>query len=141
MFGFGTSYPPQSISPLLPSFPTVFPQLTPPPPSQDDGREARDEVYNGNPERDGKLSHELLGGAAAFEAMHLFENQQREKGEAVNHGFAKEMIAAIAGAEVDKLAETKGMDFVDRERAKHHAKKNAEKLYDEQYGDMDRYDP
>lgn len=88
-----------------------------------------------------KISHELIGGAAAFEAMHLFENQQRAKGEAVNHGFAKEMIAAIAGAEVDKLAETKGLDFVDKEKAKHHAKQNAEKLYDEQYGDMDQYDP
>ncbi|KAB5575945.1 hypothetical protein GE09DRAFT_609810 [Coniochaeta sp. 2T2.1] len=110
----------------------------------DDGRQARDEVYNSSSapqEREGKFSHELLGGAAAFEAMHLFENQQRSKGEAVNHGFAKEMIAAFAGAEVDKLAETKGMDFVDRERAKHHAKQNAERLYDERYGDLERYDP
>jgi len=107
----------------------------------DDGRQARDEVYNGEPEREGKLSHELIGGAAAFEAMHLFENQQREKGESVNHGFAKELIAGFAGAEVDKLAETKGLSFIDREKAKHHAKQNAEQLYDQQYGDMDQYDP
>jgi hypothetical protein len=97
-------------------------------------------VYDGQP-HEAKLSHELIGGAAAFEAMHLFENQQREKGEAVNHGFAKEMLAAIAGAEVDKLAETKGLGFLDREKAKHHAKENAKKLYDEQYGGMDQYDP
>lgn len=111
------------------------------PPRPDDGRDARDQVYDGQPEREGKLSHELVGGAAAFEAMHLFENEQRKKGETVNHGFAKEMLAAFAGAEVDKLAETKGMDFVDRERAKHHARQNAEQLYDQQYGDMDQYDP
>jgi hypothetical protein len=73
--------------------------------------------------------------------MHLFENQQREKGEAVNHGFAKEMLAAFAGAEVDKLVETKGLDEFDAERAKHHARKQAEQMYDQQYGDMDQYDP
>ena len=73
--------------------------------------------------------------------MHLFEKQQRAKGETVNHGFAKELLAGIAGAEVDKLVETKGLDFVDREKAKHQAKKNAEELYEKQYGDLDQYDP
>lgn len=62
-------------------------------------------------------------------------------GEIVKHGFAKELLVGIAAAEVDKLAETKGMDFMDKERAKHHAKKQAEHLYDEQYGDLDEYDP
>ena len=51
------------------------------------------------------------------------------------------MLAGLAGAEVDKLAETKGEDFVDREKAKHEAKKNAEKMYDDHYGDQDQYDP
>lgn len=59
----------------------------------------------------------------------------------MNHSFAKEMIAGIAGAEVDKLFETKGLDYVDREKAKHHAKKQAEEMYDHQYGDSDEYDP
>lgn len=40
-------------------------------------------------------------------------------GKPVSHAFAKEAIAGLAGAEVDKLAETKGMDEYDRERAKH----------------------
>lgn len=47
----------------------------------------------------------------------------------------------LAGAEVDKLAETKGMDFVDRERAKHAAKQNVTNMYDQQYGGNDCYDP
>lgn len=62
-------------------------------------------------------------------------------GKQVNHGFAKELLAGIAGAEVDKLIETKGLDFVDREKAKRHAKQQAEELYDNQYGDQDQYDP
>lgn len=73
--------------------------------------------------------------------MHLWENQQRSSGQTVSHSLAKELLAGIAGAEVDKLAETKGLSFLDKEKAKHHAKKQAEKLYDDQYGDMDQYNP
>jgi len=65
-------------------------------------------------------------------------------GKPVSHQFAKELLVGIAGAEVDKLAETKGMDFVDREKAKHHAKENAEQMYDEHYiqnQGADQYDP
>jgi len=105
-----------------------------------EAKDARDQVYDGDAHK-GAMTHELLGGAAAFEAMHLWENQQRKEGKTVNHSVAKEMIAAFAGAEVDKLVETKGLDFVDREKAKHHAKKQAEELYNQQYGDMDQYDP
>jgi hypothetical protein len=73
--------------------------------------------------------------------MHVWEKKQRSEGNTVNHGLAKEFLAAAAGFEVDKLVETKGLDFVDREKAKHHAKKQAEELYDRQYGDLDQYDP
>lgn len=56
--------------------------------------------------------------------------------------MAKEMIAGFVGAEVDKLAETKGMDEVDRLRAREHAKKNAEQMYDDQYQSQgDEFDP
>lgn len=47
----------------------------------------------------------------------------------------------ITGAELDKLAETKGMDFASKEEAKHHAKRQAEHLYDQQYGGMENYAP
>ena len=38
--------------------------------------------------------------------------------------------------QVDKLAETKGMDYLDREKAKRHAKQEAENLYDQNYGKL-----
>lgn len=47
----------------------------------------------------------------------------------------------FAGAETDKWAESKGMDKLSHERAKHQAKEQAEHLYDEQYGNSDQYDP
>lgn len=83
-------------------------------------------------------------------------------GKPVSHAFAKEVLAGFAGAEVDKLAETKGMDEYDRERAKHHvshcvdvafpnteahesqARESAENMYDQHYvrgQGADQYDP
>jgi len=102
--------------------------------------------YNGGPDdpNQGKFSHELVAGAASFEAFKLFEDRQRKEGKPVSHQFAKEMLAGIAGGEVDKLAETKGMDFVDRERTQHRAKKNVEEMYDQHYiqdQGADQYDP
>ncbi|KAI1843989.1 hypothetical protein JX265_005829 [Neoarthrinium moseri] len=105
-----------------------------------EAKESRDQIYDGQP-HESHLSHELVAGGAAFEAMKLFEDRQRNNGEPVKHQFAKEMLAGIAGAEVDKLFETKGLDTLDRERAKHEAKKQAEHLYEQQYGQYDQYDP
>ncbi len=118
----------------------VRPLLTKPLLSPGDAQDARDQVYNGEP-HESKISHELLGAGAAFEAMHVFEKRQRDEGKPVSHGMAKELLAAAAGFEVDKLVETRGLDFIDREKAKHHAKQQAEQMYDSQYGDMNQYDP
>ncbi|KAK0728374.1 hypothetical protein B0T26DRAFT_748604 [Lasiosphaeria miniovina] len=108
-----------------------------------EAKDARDQVYSDDYPEDhqSKFSHELVGGAAAFEAMHLWEKKQREEGNNVSHGFAKEALAGLAGAEADKLFETKGLDFIDREKAKHQAKRQVEQLYDNQYGDRDQYSP
>ena len=60
-------------------------------------------VYQGGT-HEAKFSHELVAGAASFEAMKVFENHQRQDGQAVSHGTAKELLAAFAGAEVGKAA-------------------------------------
>ena len=62
-------------------------------------------------------------------------------GQPVSHAFAKEMIAGFAGAEVDRFAEGTGENWVDKERSKHEAKKQAEQMYDDHYGQNDQYDP
>ncbi|KAF2483690.1 hypothetical protein BDY17DRAFT_310649 [Neohortaea acidophila] len=87
------------------------------------------------------LGHEVLAGGASFIAMREWEEHQRKEGKQVDHSFAKEMIAGFAGAEVDRLAETKGADFVDREEARRQARDNAHQLYDQQYGQDQYYDP
>ncbi len=91
-------------------------------------RDAKDQVYNVDPDNEdhkSSLSHELIGGAAAFEAMKAYENHERQNGKPENHARAKEILAALAGAEVDKLFETKGLDAYDREEAKRQAKHQA----------------
>ncbi|KAJ5689215.1 hypothetical protein N7462_003607 [Penicillium macrosclerotiorum] len=94
--------------------------------------DAHRQVY-GQEHHESHFSHELIAGAASFAGMKAWEDHQRKEGKPVKHAFAKEAIAGLVGAEIDKLAETKGMDEVDRLRAHEHAKKNAEHMYEEHY--------
>ncbi|GJP92886.1 putative phosphoglycerate mutase family protein [Aspergillus niger] len=94
--------------------------------------QAHDELYKFQEgqevteEHKAKFSHEFIGGAAAFAAMRAYEKHQAENGKPDNHAQAKEILAGLAGAFIDREVETKGLDFVDRERAKHHARKQLE---------------
>jgi len=86
-----------------------------------------DEVYNETSDK-GSWSHELIAGAAAYEVM-----KKHEAGEDGNHKFSKEIFAGLAGAEADKLIETKGLSYIDREKAQSQARQNAERIYDAKY--------
>lgn len=90
---------------------------------------------------EGKFSHELLAGAASFEAAKLFEDRQRREGKPVSHKFAKELLAGIAGGEIDKLFETKGLDYLDRDEAKRQAQQQAVNNYDNNYGGQQEWHP
>ncbi|KAJ9113054.1 hypothetical protein QFC22_006150 [Naganishia vaughanmartiniae] len=91
--------------------------------NHDDSNE--EQAYQQVNERDGSVSHELVGGAAAFLAMRAYEKKQDEEGKPQSWETAKELMAAIAGAEADKLIETKGLNEVDALRARHNAQENA----------------
>ncbi|KAJ6022222.1 hypothetical protein N7540_007726 [Penicillium herquei] len=98
--------------------------------------DAHRQVYGREEEpqhHEAKFSHELIAGAASFAGMKAWEDHQRKEGKTVKHAFAKEALAGLVGAEVDKLVESKGMDEVDKIKAHHHAKQNAEKMYEEHY--------
>ncbi|KAF2229232.1 hypothetical protein EV356DRAFT_580971 [Viridothelium virens] len=106
-----------------------------------ESHDAYQQVYDDNQENKASLSHELIAGGAAFTAFKAFEDDKRKKGEVVNHQFAKEALVGLAGLEVDRLAETKGADMWDREKAKHEARRNVEHMYNEHYGNDNDYDP
>ncbi|KFY14691.1 hypothetical protein V491_05945 [Pseudogymnoascus sp. VKM F-3775] len=101
------------------------------------------QAYNtsDNSPNEAKFSHEAIAGAAAFAGFKAFEDKQRSEGKTVSHQFAKELLAGLAGAEVDRLAETKGMDLYDKERAHHQAKEKSHELYDQHYGRHEEYNP
>ncbi|KAF9201758.1 hypothetical protein BGZ49_008033 [Haplosporangium sp. Z 27] len=99
-------------------------------------QDAYNQVYGGQTHHS-KWSHELVAGAAAFEAMKSVENGSNDK-----HKLSKEIFAGIAGAEADKLIETKGLDFLDSQEANRQARAQAEDIYDNnyaQYNDNSNY--
>ncbi|KAF2198542.1 EXS-domain-containing protein [Delitschia confertaspora ATCC 74209] len=107
-------------------------------------KESYDQVYGNQNERGPGLGQEVLAGGAAMAGFKAFEDHQRKEGKPISHAFAKEILAGLAGAEVDKIAARRGDDFFDREEAKRSARRNAEQMYDEYYiqnQGADMYDP
>ncbi|CEL62635.1 hypothetical protein RSOLAG1IB_04991 [Rhizoctonia solani AG-1 IB] len=71
-------------------------------------------------------SHELIAGAAAFEAAKAYENHLAENGQPDSHATAKELIAGFVGVFLDREIETKGLDWYDRQHAERQAREHAE---------------
>ncbi|KAF8574253.1 hypothetical protein K439DRAFT_1642329 [Ramaria rubella] len=93
--------------------------------SEDSDQAAAYDTVTNSPHK-AELSHELLGAAASYEAAKAYENHVAANGQPDTHAKAKELIAAFGGAFIDRMVETKGLDFVDREKAKHAAKLQSE---------------
>ncbi|CAG8905914.1 unnamed protein product [Penicillium egyptiacum] len=86
--------------------------------------------YNDQTEHDPSIIHELIAGAASYEAAKAYENHVAENGEPDSHAKAKEILAGFAGAFVDREVETKGLDFLDAEQAKYQASQQVHDAYD-----------
>ncbi|KAF8464513.1 hypothetical protein JB92DRAFT_2580910, partial [Gautieria morchelliformis] len=78
-----------------------------------------------HPHHQASFTHEAIAGAAGFAAMKAYESHLRATGQQPSHVLMKEILAGIAAAEVDKLVETKGMDWIDRHKAKKLAERQA----------------
>ncbi|RAH46258.1 DUF3759 domain-containing protein [Aspergillus brunneoviolaceus CBS 621.78] len=91
------------------------------------------EGFDGSEEHKAKFSHELIAGAASFEAMKAYEEHQERNGKPESHEMAKELLAGFAGAFIDREVETKGLDFVDREKAKRQAERQLEEASRQDY--------
>jgi hypothetical protein len=96
-------------------------------------RDAYNEVYGGGRPHH-QITHELLAGAAGFEAMRLFEQHQQREGIPVHHKLAKELLAGFVVAEIEKHFERGGFGHLDRREANRLAREQAEHLYQQQYG-------
>ncbi|KAJ5897229.1 hypothetical protein N7504_007517 [Penicillium tannophilum] len=85
-------------------------------------------------EHDPSFVHELLAGAASYEAAKAYEQHEEREGKAPSHEKAKEIMAGFAGAFIDREVESKGLDFVDSEKAKYHARQHIESVPRERAG-------
>jgi Protein of unknown function (DUF3759) len=86
----------------------------------------------------GDLGHELIGGAAGFEAMRMYEHDREREGIVGHHDLGKELIAGFAAAEAMKLIDERKLNRVDRDRAERHAIAQAEHLYEQRAGGRPR---
>ncbi|KIM52803.1 hypothetical protein SCLCIDRAFT_32378 [Scleroderma citrinum Foug A] len=96
-----------------------------------DEAKAHSEVTGETPHK-AKLSHELIAAGASYEAAKAYEKHREANGHFENHAKAKEFLAGATGLFVDRLVETKGLNMIDKEKAKHHAQEQAEKSLSKQ---------
>ncbi|KAG1444551.1 hypothetical protein G6F56_010254 [Rhizopus delemar] len=83
-----------------------------------------EEVYNEG--RKSHLSHRLIAGAAAFQAVKAYRQHQERQGEEMSHGFIKQSVAALAAAEIVKLAEEHNWSRDQKDQATREAQQAAE---------------
>jgi hypothetical protein len=94
---------------------------------------AYDDVYGGRRPHH-EVSHELLAGAAGFEAMRMYEHHRKREGIVEHHELGKELLAGFAAAEIDKHFEQDRYGHLNRREARRLAEEQAQHLWREQYG-------
>ena len=94
--------------------------------SESDEAQAYDQVVNAP--HQAKLSHELIAAAASYEAAKAYEDHVAKNGQPDSHAKAKEILAGLAGAFVDRIVETKGLDYIDAQKAKNHSQERIEEV-------------
>jgi hypothetical protein len=96
-------------------------------------QDAYGQVYN-DQRPPHEMTHELLAGAAGFEAMRMYEHHREREGIAEHHGLAKELLAGFVGAEIDKHFEQDRYGHLNRREARRLAEEQADYLWRERYG-------
>jgi hypothetical protein len=96
-------------------------------------KDAYDQVYGGGRPQH-QVTHELLAGAAAFEAMRMFEHHREREGIPEHHELAKELLAGFVGAEIEKHFAQGRYGHLNRHEAKQLAEQQAQSLLQQQYG-------
>jgi hypothetical protein len=80
------------------------------------------------------VTHDLLAGAAGFEAVRMYEHHREREGIIEHHALGKELLAGFAAAEVDKHLDSGRFGHLDRDQARLQAQQQADYLWQQQYG-------
>jgi hypothetical protein len=94
---------------------------------------AHDDVYGGRRPHH-EVTHELLAGAAGFEAVRMYEHHREREGIAEHHELGKELLAGFAVAEIDKHFEQDRYGHLNRHEARRLAQEQADFLWQERHG-------
>ncbi|KAF4981398.1 hypothetical protein F66182_17167 [Fusarium sp. NRRL 66182] len=94
----------------------------------DDSAQADSYNQYQNTNHEASFSHELIAGAASYEAAKAYERHCEANGQPASHDEAKEIMAGFAGAFIDREVETRGLDFIDREKAKRQAREHIDSV-------------
>lgn len=98
-----------------------------------EAEDAYGQVYDsGRPRHE--LTHELLAGAAAFEAVRKYEKHREKEGITEHHELGKEMLAGLATAEVEKLFERHHYSHLEKERAMKEAREQSHHFWEQDHG-------
>jgi hypothetical protein len=98
-----------------------------------EARRAYDQIYgDGMPHHE--VTHELLAGAAGFEAMRMYEHHREREGIVEHHSLGKEMLAGFAAAEIDKHLDSGRYGHLSRHEARRMAQEQADYLWQQQHG-------
>ncbi|KAJ7041858.1 hypothetical protein C8F04DRAFT_110112 [Mycena alexandri] len=92
-----------------------------------DEAQAYNQLSSGNVHK-AEMSHELLAGAASFAAAREYEKHCEKNGKPQSHAEMKELLAGFAGAFIDREVETRGLDALDKQKAKKDAHDRANKV-------------
>jgi hypothetical protein len=95
-------------------------------------RDAYHNVYDDRRPRH-EITHELLAGAAGFEAMRMYEHHREREGIREHHELAKELLAGFAAAEIDKHFERGHYGHLNRHEARRLAEQQAYHLWEQQH--------
>ncbi|KAK2462523.1 hypothetical protein APHAL10511_005493 [Amanita phalloides] len=95
--------------------------------------DAYSQVTGTTKEHKASLTHEALSGAVAYQAAKAYEEHLAKNGKPTSHAKAKEIAAGLVGAALDHFVETKGLDFIDQQKARHAAQKHVEEVIITQY--------
>ncbi|KOC17600.1 hypothetical protein AFLA70_123g001853 [Aspergillus flavus AF70] len=83
-----------------------------------------------NAPHEAEWSEELIGAAAAYQAAEKYEEHVAANG---NQAQAKEILRGLAGAFVDRIVESKGLDFIDAKKAKYLANSHTVDIITEEH--------
>jgi hypothetical protein len=79
------------------------------------------------------LTHEVLAGAAGFEAIHLYEKHREKEGIVEHNQVGKELLAGFAAGVAEKYIEKGVGKALDKNKVKKDAAAHAEAIWQEEH--------